>query len=72
MPLPYLLDEHLRGPLWRVIQRHNATGGLPIDALRVGDPDDLPLGSDDATILAWAEREGRILLTLDRDRPSSA
>src|SRR5262245_33801477 len=67
MPLTFLLDEHLRGPLWRAIQRHNASGGLPIDALRVGDPADLPLGSVDPAVLAWAERKDRILLTLDRD-----
>ncbi|MSU80088.1 MAG: hypothetical protein EXS16_18605 [Gemmataceae bacterium] len=63
--LRFLLDEHLRGPLWSAILRHNERGGLPIDAERVGDPSDLPLGIDDATILIWAEREGRILLTED-------
>jgi hypothetical protein len=63
--LRFLLDEHLRGVLWLAIQRHNARGGLPIDAVRVGDPPDLPLGSADPTILLWAEREGRILLTQD-------
>src|SRR5947209_2535283 len=63
--LLFLLDEHLRGPLWLAILRHNAQGGLPIDAVRVGDPSDPPLGSDDPTILLWAEREGRILLTED-------
>jgi hypothetical protein len=63
--LRYLLDEHLRGPLWDAIVRHNALGGLTIDATRVGDAPDLPLGSDDPTILRWAERENRILLTED-------
>lgn len=33
--LTFLLDEQLRGPLWKAIQRHNQTGGLPIDAMRV-------------------------------------
>lgn len=51
--------------LWAAILRHNASGRLPIDAVRVGDPPDLPLGSDDPTILVWAESHGRILLTLD-------
>ena len=41
MPLTYLLDEHLRGPLWRAIQRHNALGTDPLDAVRVGDVEDL-------------------------------
>jgi hypothetical protein len=63
--LRFLPDEHLRGPLWLAILRHNQLGGLSIDAVRVGDPPDLPLGSSDAAILAWAEREGRILLTKD-------
>src|SRR5262245_33446348 len=63
--LRFLLDEHLRGPLALAVLRHNAQGGLPIDAVRVGDPPDLPLGSDDPTILLWAEPEGRILLTED-------
>jgi hypothetical protein len=63
--LDFLLDEHLRGPLWQAIQRHNMRGGLPIDAVRVGDPLDLPLGSDDSTILLWAERQRRILITQD-------
>ena len=63
--LPFLLDEHLRGPLWLGILRHNAKGGLPIDAVRVGDSPDLPLGSGDPAILLWAEGEGRILLTED-------
>jgi hypothetical protein len=66
MPLRFLLDEHLRGPLWSAIQRHNALGGLPLDAERVGDPPDLPLGSHDPDILLWTEREDRILLTEDR------
>jgi hypothetical protein len=63
--LRFLLDEHLRGPLWLAIVRHNGQGGLPIDAIPVGDPPDLPLASDDPAILLWAEREGRILITED-------
>ncbi|MSQ93663.1 MAG: hypothetical protein EXR98_03810 [Gemmataceae bacterium] len=63
--LRFILDEHLRGPLWSAIARHNTLGGLPIDATRVGDSPDLPLGTDDASLLLWAEREGRILLTED-------
>jgi hypothetical protein len=67
MPLRFLLDENLRGgALWRAIQRHNTIGRDPLDAARVGDPVDLPCGSLDPDILIWAEREGRILVTLDR------
>jgi hypothetical protein len=67
MPLRYLLDEHLRGPLWRAILWHNNSGVYPLDVVRVGDPPDLPLGSDDPTLLMWAEREHRILVTHDPD-----
>ena len=66
MPLHYLLDEHLRGPLWRAVQRHNARGIDTIDALRVGDVVELPLESPDPEILLWAERENRILVSQDR------
>jgi hypothetical protein len=66
MPLRYLLDENQRGVLWHVIQRHNARGIDPIDAVRVGDTLDLPLGSADPAILHWAEREQRILVTFDK------
>jgi hypothetical protein len=65
MALRYVLDEHLRGDLWQAIQAHNASGVHPVDAARVGDPPDLPLGAADPDILQWAEREGRILVTRD-------
>jgi hypothetical protein len=67
MPLRYLLDEHLRGGgLWQAIIQHNAAGVDLIDAVRVGDPADLPLGTADPDVLHWAEREDRIVLTLDK------
>lgn len=65
MALRFVLDENLRGPLWLAVERHNMTGGLPI-VERVGDRVDLPLGASDASILTWCEREGRILVSLDR------
>jgi hypothetical protein len=65
--LRYLLDEHLRGVLWRAIQRHNRTGAFPINVVRVGDPPDLLLGTPDPDILLWAEREGRIFVSLDKN-----
>ncbi len=67
MAIRFVLDENLRGPLWRAILRHNASGGLPLDATRVGEPPDLPLGSSDEELLAWCEREGRILISLDQE-----
>src|SRR5712692_6657376 len=66
MALRFLLDEHLRGAMSGAIQQHNAAGVDPIDTVRVGDPQDLPLGSVDPDILVWAEREGRILVSLDK------
>jgi hypothetical protein len=67
MPLRFLLDEHLRGPLWKATQRHNSQSEYSIDAARVGDPPDLPRQSADSEILRWAERENRILITLDEN-----
>src|SRR6266550_2766750 len=67
MPLRYLLDENLRGSLWRAVRRHNLTSDLPIDVLRIGDVTDLPLGADDPTALIWIERENRILVTKDKN-----
>lgn len=66
MPIAFVLDENLRGkPLWHAIRHHNLGGAVRIDATRVGDPADLPLGSPDSDILAWAERTDRIILTAD-------
>ena len=67
MPVSFLLDEHLRGPLWKAIQRHNRHSECLIEAARVGDPPDLPLRSADSEILLWAERENRIVITLDEN-----
>jgi hypothetical protein len=67
MALGFVLDEHLRGPLWRALQWHNSSGVYPLDVVRVGDPADLPLGTGDPGLLLWAEREQRILVTHDAD-----
>src|SRR5262245_22238108 len=65
MALCYLLDENLRGPLWRAIQQHNANGVDVIDVLQVGDPPAPPLRAPDPDLLLWAEAHNRILVTLD-------
>ncbi len=67
MMLRYVLDEHLRGPLWRALQWHNSSGVYPLGMVCVGDPADLPLGTEDPALLLWAEREQRILVTHDPD-----
>lgn len=64
--LRYVLDENLRGVLWHAIQQHNNRSTFPLDIARVGDPPDLPRGTADPDILVWAEREGRILVSLDK------
>jgi hypothetical protein len=66
MPLRYVFDEHLRGPLWSAVERQNAEPEFPLDAVRVGDMPELPLGTPDPHLLVWAESAGRILVTLDK------
>src|SRR5262245_44136414 len=48
------------------MQRHNARGLDPIDAMRVGDPVELPLGKTDPDILLWTEAQNRLLVTFDK------
>jgi hypothetical protein len=53
--------------LWKHVLRHNARAIDSIDAMRVGDADDLPLGVSDQQILVWCERNQRVLVSLDRN-----
>jgi hypothetical protein len=62
----FVLDENLRGPLWKSIQNHNALGVDLLDAVRVGDSTDLPLGTTDPDLLRWAEANDRFLVSKDR------
>jgi hypothetical protein len=66
MALRFVLDENQRGPLWRAIVRHNQRGSYPVDVVRVGDSQDLPLGASDPEVLLWCEHEDRILVSLDK------
>lgn len=66
MTIKYLIDENQRGVLWHVIQKHNARGINPIDAIRVGDPIDLPLRSSDSAIIEWSANNSRLLVTFDK------
>lgn len=66
MPIKYLIDENMRGRLWHMIQRHNALGINPLEAVRVGDIPELPLRSPDPNILEWSDRNDYILVTLDK------
>ncbi len=66
MAIAYLLDENLPASLWRAIRRRNITSQNPLDVVRVGEPEDLPLSTDDETILRWIELADRILVTQDK------
>lgn len=67
MPLRFVLDENLRGgALWHAVQQHNAAGLDVLDVTRVGDPADLPIGTNDPDLFLWAERADRILVSLDK------
>lgn len=55
MPLRFLLDENLRGPLWNAILRHNVRGIDVLDIVCVGDVSAPPLHALDPDILVWAE-----------------
>lgn len=65
MALSFVLDEHLRGPLWRGICQHNAADVDVLDVLRVGDVASSPLGTSDQDLLLWCEAHGRVLVTSD-------
>lgn len=67
MAIAFVLDEHFRGILWSAILDHNARGQHTIDAIRVGDPPDLPLTTADPDLLIWAERARRIVVTRDKN-----
>jgi hypothetical protein len=64
--LRYVLDEHLRGIVWRAFVQHNQHSSYPVDVVRVGDPPAPALGTLDPAILVWAEQQGRILVSLDK------
>ncbi len=65
MVLRYVLDEHFRGRLWKALQKHNSAGIDLVDTVRVGDLPGIPFGINDPSLLLWAEREQRVLITRD-------
>ena len=67
MALAFLLDENMPGAVGDAILRHNRASDLPLDVVRIGEPDVLPYNSSDLKILAWAEQENRILVTEDKN-----
>ncbi len=65
MPIRFLFDENLPGRLSSAVVRHNARGIHPLDVVQVGEPSDLPRGSQDPDVLIWAEGADRILVSHD-------
>src|SRR5262245_62146813 len=65
MALRFLLDGNLPGRLLAAVLNHNAMGMHPVDVIQVGEPPDLPRGTQDPEILIWAESEDRILVSHD-------
>ncbi|MCI0361759.1 MAG: DUF5615 family PIN-like protein [Planctomycetaceae bacterium] len=66
MAIRFLLDENFRwGALWHAILRQ-AESNVPIDVVRVADIPELPPGTPDPQILAWAETHGRLVVSLDK------
>ena len=67
MTVRYVLDENLRGILWRTLQRDAGPAvPWPIDVTCVGERPDLPLGTIDPDLLEWAYRNDRVLVTRDQ------
>ena len=66
MALKFLIDENVRNRPSSTIRRHNDRGMPPIDSVEVGGPVAPPLGTLDPQLVAWAEAEDRILVSLDR------
>jgi hypothetical protein len=69
MPIRFVFDENLPSNLSSAVVSHNARGIHLIDAIQVGDPPDLPRGSQDPDILIWAVREDRVLVSQDLSTP---
>jgi hypothetical protein len=67
MPLRFLLDEHIRRTVWSAILRHNFRGKDILDVVRVGADNAPPYGTLDPDLLLWAEQNGRILVTEDKN-----
>jgi len=54
MTLAFVFDENLPGKFSHAVSRHSMHNPWPLDVVRVGQPGDLPFGTDDRTILLWA------------------
>lgn len=62
----FLIDECTPKQVVQAIRDWNAANPHEtLDVVVVGEPPDLPNSSPDPDILIWAERDGRIVLTVD-------
>ena len=61
----FLVDECVEAVLLDLIVKHNQSGGARVEAIRVGDRADLPLGTADPDLLRWAEENGYIIVSRD-------
>ena len=53
MPIRFLIDENLRGFIFRQVIRHNSTGVNPIDVQRVGERKRIPLAPSVAAAMIF-------------------
>jgi hypothetical protein len=67
MPLAFVVDENLRGPVWNALQRARLSQGIPPDVFCVGEPSSPPLNITDPQLLIWTEKHQRILISNDRN-----
>jgi hypothetical protein len=61
----FLLDECVEAVLLDLIVMHNHQSAQRVEAIRVGDRADLPLGTSDPDMLRWAENNGYIIVSRD-------
>src|SRR5688572_23853840 len=62
----FVLDECVPRQVASGVRSWNADNpDYPLDVVEVGDPTDLPKGTPDPDILVWAERTGRVVVSVD-------
>src|SRR5262245_4543568 len=62
-----LFDECMSDNIWDAVHDHNTRGQYLIDVLKVGKLAALPKRTTDARILEWAEQNGRVVVSGDRN-----
>jgi predicted nuclease of predicted toxin-antitoxin system len=62
-----IFDECVPDNVGDAVRAHNALGSYPIDAVHVGKVAALPKQTPDDQILEWAEQNGRVIVSRDRN-----